>query len=469
MLTRRDELTVCSSFASTHSQQRDRLASVHADEAQSSSSTCSFDNDRSLALLENDEGRAPQQTAHDTPIQPVHPSAHPSTTAMIDAIAASRAFQVRCSGAMCQSASAGVPLVFRPWWAVCCAQRDDSFCAVVLYTLGIVLMNTYYSVTAFIPGSTYAVFIAVSGQSSLLLDIATPAVVVFTTAAHLISWWWVVKHYRWRSAQLRHKSSARMSPTSMQLALFLSLSFVALLVGNLLDPGKFGWLVNCLVWPVGGCVFFWFPFCVPIAQLTTEMEVAIHCLRGIEAALQTSLTEERRAVRTGHPSPCHVASCEMASEAYMDVYRLIESTSQRQRTVLPLQLGTLMLALLLNGWHLFVASAQRTAMTKLFDPRAFLHISLSVTCLTLLLLLYVLIHGGRLRIAGMSLQRTLGQRQAMLPLCQQMEFCAPVVRVLGSTEFFNLTRVGALLFSYLTFYLIGVLRTSGVPIRLAVQ
>jgi hypothetical protein len=262
------------------------------------------------------------------------------------------------------------------------------------------------------------------------------------------------------------------------------------------------------VWPVGGCVFFWFPFCVPIAQLTTEMEVAIHCLRAIEAALQTSLTEERRALRTGHPSPCHVASCEMASEAYMDVYRLIESTSQRQRTVLPLQLGTLMLALLLNGCtpfggleagrarstspscvracvvapfllprllhalaagHLFVASAQRTAMTKLFDPRAFLHISLSVTCLTLLLLLYVLIHGGRLRIAGMSLQRTLGQRQAMLPLCQQMEFCAPVVRVLGSTEFFNLTRVGALLFSYLTFYLIGVLRTSGVPIRLAVQ
>jgi len=386
---------------------------------------------------------------------------------MIDAIVAVRTFEAKCSGSCSCESAAEMPQIYRPWW-VCARGKGGTVCtvSVVLYTSGIVLMNIYYTVTAFIPGSTYAVFIAVSGQSSPLLDMAQCFAVVFTTVSHLISWWWVLRHARWRSVQLRKERGTCTSPPSLQLLLFIALAFFVLLVGNLLDPGHYSLVVNSVVWPVGGVVFFWFPFCVPIAQLAAEMEVAIFCLRGMETALQKALTEERLAQRAGHGGTSRV-SCEMASEAYMDVYRLIESTTQRHRTVLPLQLGTLLLALLLNGWHLFIASASPTALTRLFDPNAFLHLSLSVVFLTLVLLLYVLTCGGRLRIAGMCLQRMLGQWQVMLPLCQQMEFCAPVVRVLGSLEFFNLTRVIALLFSYLTFYLIGVLRSSGVPIHLS--
>ena len=217
----------------------------------------------------------------------------------------------------------------------------------VTFTLGLWAYNIFLGVIVLIPElmntSVFGVFVVVDPETDItLLRVLFKAVTIMTSIVHLLIHTWVLSTPWRRHTPIHYSSSSKdylqkrgLSRSDVFVSVTVLLTLIALLVGNLVNPGNWSLFENFFLWSLCGTLFTWLPFVIPFAMLLDEVEN--HVMK-MEAFTEYLAPNERRT--------SGLISAPFADSVYFEIWDSMEDTTRRFAKVMPCQVIILGVSLL---------------------------------------------------------------------------------------------------------------------------
>uniref|UniRef100_A0A7S2W533 Uncharacterized protein n=1 Tax=Rhizochromulina marina TaxID=1034831 RepID=A0A7S2W533_9STRA len=326
----------------------------------------------------------------------------------------------------------------------------------VTYAFGVYCFNVGLTTLTTVSGNmpVVGIFTVITPDPPALLAALQLVALILSSLVHIYAHYFVANK-RWSFLRRRSQSEGVNGSRVMRAVIaFTAITFVLLVVGNMLNPGTWSWYVNVFGWSFGGTLFVWYPFIIPFAMFLCDLE------RHADDILQLS---ECVKSQTRSRSPVTLTQ---ATTAYLDIHDQAKSISRTFAVVIPVQLVTLLVATIVTAWHLYLGTDHRE-WTEVGGTESYFYVSCCVVLISLTMIFAPLFAVAEVNRRAAVLIQVFARFSALnggkfdlSPLLQRVGICPISIAIGGVT--FRPSKVATLLVSYLLLYATGVARSSSI-------
>lgn len=254
---------------------------------------------------------------------------------------------------------------------------------------------------------------------------------------------------------------------------FILTSIALLSVANYMNPGDWSPAMNVFGWGLGGAMFVWYPFVLPFGILIVESRTHSERMRAFAQVVRQltrggggyhhreeddggggsadntnydnnnnnpkdDLTAENvvgiscSTVEEDHRKEEDVTKLVYeVEELYWSIVADIESVTRRFRAIMPLQLLTLALSLLINVLQMYIAANSRISGKAVEVADDFMVLSVVITALMFVQFLVPMCAVAATNRDGIALQKALARVPEFIPLVNQSVWWPPAIVICG--------------------------------------